>query len=137
METMVSRKPSDVCTVSAVPTACGGTASVTSALNCAESAMTKNPHAHASEPTIQSDLPNANGIMSEQAPLRAMASMTSRSRPRASADSPPQTQPSPPTAIVPKATAETSPAAPADLAVLPCCAATLAARNNGIHVQNE
>ena len=44
MDTIVSKKPSDVCTVSAVPTACGGTASVTSVLNCAESAITKNPH---------------------------------------------------------------------------------------------
>ena len=44
---MVSRKPSEVCSVSAVPTACGGTLSVTSTENCAESAMTKKPHPRA------------------------------------------------------------------------------------------
>src|SRR5256885_1076499 len=47
MEIIVSRNPSDVCMVSAVPTACGGTDSVTRTLNCAESAMTKNPQARA------------------------------------------------------------------------------------------
>src|ERR1051325_6525666 len=40
IDTIVNKKPSDVCTVSAVPTAWGGTDSVTSVLNCAESAIT-------------------------------------------------------------------------------------------------
>src|SRR5690242_493136 len=97
--------------------------------------MTKKPHTHANEPTSQSDRPKANGINSEQAPLNAMASMTSRSRPRASAASPPHTHPSPPMAIVPKAAADTTlgPAA----AELPLSAAVLAARKTGIQVQNE
>lgn len=44
MEKEVSRKPIAVCRVSAVPTACSVASSVASALNCAESATTENPH---------------------------------------------------------------------------------------------
>ena len=42
--TMVSRKPSEVCSVSAVPVASTGARSLTSAENCAESATTAKPH---------------------------------------------------------------------------------------------
>ena len=41
--TMVSRNPSEVCNIKAVPTESWGATSVTSALNCAESATTKKP----------------------------------------------------------------------------------------------
>ncbi len=40
---IVRRNPTEVCRVSAVPTACGGAISVTSAENCAESAITATP----------------------------------------------------------------------------------------------
>ncbi len=43
MVTIVRRKPTEVCRVSAVPTACAGANSVTMALNWAESATTKKP----------------------------------------------------------------------------------------------
>ncbi len=44
---MVSRKPIEVCSVSAVPTAWRGATSVTSVLNWAESATTKKPQTQA------------------------------------------------------------------------------------------
>src|SRR6266516_3793550 len=53
MLAIVSRNPSDVCRVSAVPTACDGTDLVTIVLNCAESAMTKNPPSHATATMTQ------------------------------------------------------------------------------------
>ncbi len=48
IENAVSRNPTDVCSVSAVPTACGGATSVTSAENCAESATIAKPQTSAS-----------------------------------------------------------------------------------------
>ena len=53
---MVSRNPSEVCRVKAVPTACRGATSVTMALNWAESATTKNPQTQASGASTQSTL---------------------------------------------------------------------------------
>jgi hypothetical protein len=70
MVTAVSAKPSDVCSVSAVPTASGGTLSVTSTLNCALSAMTKNPHTSASGTTSHGDAPKASPMPSAQSRSR-------------------------------------------------------------------
>ena len=70
-------------------------------------------------------------MASAQLPLAARAIVTSRSRPARSATSPPHTQPSPPTAMVPKAARETA----AGEAVRRDAA--LAARKTGIQVQKE
>ena len=85
IEAMVRRKPAEVCTVSAVPTACGGTDSVTSALNWALSATTKKPQTQASAATAGRGAPKRAPIASAQVPLAARAIVTSRSRPARSA----------------------------------------------------
>jgi hypothetical protein len=132
MVTAVSAKPSDVCSVSAVPTASGGTLSVTSTLNCALSAITKNPQASESGTTSQSDRAKASPMPIAHAPLRVMATVTSHARPRRSATRPPHTHPAPPTASAANATALAARAlsGPADGSR----AATLAARNAGSQV---
>src|SRR5262245_36191518 len=76
--TMVSRKPSEVWSVSAVPTAWGGAASVTIALNCAESATTKNPHTATSAATSAGGAPKSAPTPSEHAALAAIAQVTTR-----------------------------------------------------------
>ena len=76
---MVRRKPSEVWSVSAVPTACEGATSVTSALNCAESATTKNPHTHATAATHGAAAPKHAAIAIAHAPLAAIAWITTRS----------------------------------------------------------
>ena len=78
--TIVSRNPSEVCTVSAVPTAWPGTDSVTSALNCALSATTKNPHTSASGASIHNDAPKRSRRRAQHAPLATSEIVTSRSR---------------------------------------------------------
>src|SRR6266571_1476403 len=134
MLAIVSRNPSDVCRVSAVPTACDGTDLVTIVLNCAESAMTKNPHSHATATMTQTLDANKPPMTTAQLPLTAMARITSRSCPIRSATQPPHTHPNPPTAMAPNAnrpstTSEgTTPPARAR-------AAALATTNAVIHVQ--
>src|SRR2546425_1135725 len=103
MLAIVSRNPSDVCRVSAVPTACDGTDLVTIVLNCAESAMTKNPHSHATATMAQTLDANKPPMTTAQLPLTAMARITSRSCPIRSATQPPHTHPNPPTAMAPNA----------------------------------
>ena len=61
MLTIVSRKPAQVCSVSAVPTCVRGLYSATSAENCAESATTENPQTTANSSRI------ASGAAVEQA----------------------------------------------------------------------
>jgi len=119
--------------VSAVPTACAGTDSVTIALNCALSATTKNPQMSVSGASIHIDLPNRRPTSRQQLPLAASAIVTSRSRPSRSAVNPPQMHPAPPTAIVPNAISDTMPLLGRDSTA---DAAALAARKAGIHVQN-
>src|SRR5438093_489138 len=89
MLAIVSRNPNDVCRVSAVPTACGGTDLVTIVLNCAESAMTKNPHTHATATMTQTLDAKKPPMTAAQLPLTAMARITSRSCPIRSATQPP------------------------------------------------
>ena len=89
--------------VSTVPTACRGAISVTNALNWAESVTTKNPQIQATAATSQGLCPKKKPMVSEQAPLAAIANVTSRSLPMRSAAHPPHTQPKPPTAIARKA----------------------------------
>src|SRR5687768_4449174 len=134
MVSVVSRNPSDVWIMSAVPTACDGTLSVTRTLNCAESATTKKPQASATGASSHQLRPNVSPIKREHAPLAASARMTNRSRPMRSATRPPQTHPMPPTAIVAKESKETKEGAD-DPADEPANERALAARNAGIHVQ--
>src|SRR5881275_2982976 len=117
--------------VSAVPTACGGTDSVTRTLNCAESAITKKPQMSDTGTSSQSVLPNVKPMRSEHAPLAAIATVTSHSRPRRSATIPPQMQPRPPTAIAANAMADETEA----FRVL--VDASLAAMNTGSQVHAE
>ena len=84
---VVSRNPSDVCRASAVPTACGGATSVTRALNCAESAITKNPHSQA---TARSHTAGA----SKKAPSPQVASVRLLKRPELALEESPPFQPS-------------------------------------------
>src|SRR5579862_8725550 len=133
METIVSKKPIEVWMVSAVPTACVGTDSVTSALNCAESPTTKKPQTIGIATRSAMERTNTSGESSAHVPLTIIATVTSHSRPLRSAAMPPQTHPMPPTAMATKATTETR---------LICgtegdIAAKLAAVNAGIQVQNE
>ena len=100
MEMVVSRNPSDVCSVSAVPTACGGALSVTSTLNWALSAMMKKPHTSATGVSSQSERPKERPTRAQQTVLTESAMMTSRGRPMRSATAPPQTHPMPPTAMM-------------------------------------
>src|SRR5215216_6335088 len=132
MEIIVNRKPSDVCTVSAVPTACGGTDSVTSTLNCAESATTKKPQASAMGTSSQRLWPKVNPMSTAQAPLAAIATVTSHSRPRLSPTRPPHTQPAPPIAIAANVTAEATMSREKPLGAPDT--ATLAATKAGIQV---
>ena len=132
---VVSRKPSDVWRVRAVPTACGSTDSVTSTLNCALSAMMKNPHTMVSGARIQSERPKLSPMSAQQLPLMTRARITSGARPMRSATQPPHTQPMPPTAM----TANDSTAIAGDEGAVSACTspATLAAKNAGIQVQYE
>ena len=63
----------EVWSVSAVPTACGGTHSVTSAQNCALSATTKNPHTSASGASSQSERRRRSRRRAQHTPLAASA----------------------------------------------------------------
>src|ERR1700687_653470 len=69
IETVVRRKPRAVWTVRAVPTACGGTDSVTKALNWALSAITKKPQAQASRVTRGRLAPKRKPMVRAQVPL--------------------------------------------------------------------
>src|SRR6185503_4631866 len=118
--------------VSAVPTEWAGTDSVTSVLNWALSAMTKNPHAIASAARTQLGPPQRNPLRRQQTPLMKREMATRRSLPRLSAKIPPHTEPRPPMAIVAKARSEIARGARYRP---PTLAATLAARKAGTHVQ--
>ena len=102
MVTIVRRKPIEVWSVSAVPTACGGATSVTSALNCAESATTKNPQTSVSAKTSGNGARNAGPAARAHAPLASIARITTARYPMRPAAHPPQRQPSPPTPITAK-----------------------------------
>ena len=109
-----------------------GTLSVTSTENCALSAITKKPQTSATGTSSHNERPKAKPISTEQAPLMAMARVTSQARPRRSATSPPQMHPAPPIARAAKAMADAidTPRAPA----VGLCVAMLAAMNTGNHV---
>src|SRR5688500_14427722 len=121
--------------VSAVPMACGGTDSVTIALNWAESATTKKPQTRTIGAMIQRLVPNASAVAMAHAPLAAIAIVTTRSRPMRSAASPPHTHPAAPT---PMAANESN-----EIALRDACSwgaarmASLAASAAGIQLQNE
>src|SRR5438270_4648979 len=119
--------------VSAVPTACEGTDSVTRALNWAESGTTKNPQTIARMSRTIMDPPNTNGATRAQVPLVTIESVTNHSRLRRSAANPPQTLPIAPTAIAANAISSTADGRATE-SLRP---ARLAATNAEIHVQNE
>ena len=75
--------------------------------------------------------PNKSPLNRQQLPLVKSEMDTSRSRPRLSANNPPHTDPMPPIAIVVNASNEINRGAR-----ILSPAATLAARNEGIQVQN-
>src|SRR5579862_5435640 len=135
MDAVVSRNPSETCSVSAVPTEWEGTCSVTSTLNCAESAMMKKPQMSAIGARIQSERPNERPTSAQQMPLIIIARVTSGARPIRSATRPPHTQPTPPTAI----TLNDSNPTVIDRDGVSACGSrrTLAATNAGIQVQYE
>lgn len=78
MVAMVSRNPIDVWSMSAVPTACAGAASVTMALNCAESATTKNPQIAVRTMSSHHGPPNASAASTQQVPETAIDHVTTR-----------------------------------------------------------
>ena len=79
MDMTVSRKPSAVCNVSAVPTYLASDASLTIAENCAESATTAIPHTSETSNTTYV-WPNDNAINKQQAPLTAIDQMVTLAR---------------------------------------------------------
>src|SRR5688572_668732 len=95
---IVSRNPREVCSVRAVPTACGGALSLTMALNCAESATTKKPQHHTSGTSSHGLAPNRKPITTQQAPEIAIATVTTLAYPQRSAIHPPQSEPTLPIA---------------------------------------
>src|SRR5439155_20698318 len=99
MLAIVSRNPNDVCRVSAVPTAFGGTDLVTIVLNCAESAMTKNRHTHAAATMIHTVDAKKFPMTASQLPLTAMARFTSLYCPIRTQSRPPDTHPDAPPAV--------------------------------------
>src|SRR5262249_43971205 len=123
---IVRRKPSEVWSVSAVPTESGAAVSVTIAENCAESETTKKPQMRAA-PIRTQGLPEKRApTISEQPPLTAIETLTTNGRPRRSATQPPHKDPSAPEAIAAKATASA--------ACAPRERSDEAARNAGIQV---
>src|SRR5437764_14526570 len=134
MLAIVSRNPHDVCRVGAVPTPCGGTDLVTIGLNCAESAMRKNPHTHATATMTQTLDANKPPMTAAQLPLTAMARITSRSCPIRSATQPPHTHPKPPTAMAANAS-RPSTAAEGTAPPARARAAALATTEAVLHVQ--
>src|SRR5579862_6714251 len=102
---MLSRKPIDVWSVRAVPTASGGADSVTIAENCAESETTKKPQTRTRGARIQGDSDWKQPTTSAQVPLTAMERLTTKGRPLRSASQPPQIEPRAPIPIAEKAKA--------------------------------
>ena len=99
---------------------------MTSVLNWAESATTKNPHTSVAAVTSTNGPPNRKPMARQHSPLTVMAWITSLSRPIRSAAHPPQTHPIPPAASAPKLASSTH--------ARPWPAASLdAARNAGTH----
>ena len=128
MLTIVSRKPTEVCSVRAVPTWVRTLYSVTSAENCAESATTENPQTDANRKSRSVGAPKKNPAAAEQAALVRSASRAIRAFPSASAQRPAATQPTAPLAIAANAISE-----PVRLSV-PCRASRAAPANAEIQV---
>ena len=103
IDTIVSRKPTQVCTVTMVPTCSASDSSTTLAENCAESATTVIPQTAQKTTSSHGGLPNRKPASTAQLPLRSMAPMVSVVRPQRSAKMPPARQPIAPTPMVAKA----------------------------------
>src|SRR5688500_20384685 len=94
--------------------------------------MTKKLHTATMAAVIRKSNPNTTPASTAQLPLAPSAIVITRSRPCRSAATPPHTHPAAPTAI----TRNTVSASVLSLGGRPAATA-LAARNAGIHVQNE
>lgn len=70
IENSVTAKRSGIWSVSSTPTVCGGATSVTSALDCAESATRANPHIGARPTTSHAGSAKSHPMTSVHAPLR-------------------------------------------------------------------
>src|SRR5204863_362661 len=126
MVAMLRRKPSEVWSVSAVPTESPGAASVTIAENWAESDTTKKPQTSTIGIRRKTLPEKKKPTTSAQAPLAAIDRFTTKARPRRSASHPPQIDPRAPAAMAPKAMTST--------ALEPSERAEEAARKAGIQV---
>ncbi len=97
---IVSKNPSDVWSVSAVPVYSGGTSSVMHVENCAESAITLAPHTSVITRSTLNGAPADGPMTRAQIPLIAIAPIVSAVRPLRSATHPPATHPAAPAASV-------------------------------------
>src|SRR5262245_30626667 len=95
---IVSRKPTQICSVNAVPTSVLGLYSETSAENCAESATIENPHTTPNSSSTGSGAPKTRPAASAQDPLVSIAPPAIRAFPQASPQSPAITHPMDPLA---------------------------------------
>src|SRR5215470_6118687 len=122
-ETIVSRNPTQVCTVTIVPTRSGSESSTTLAENCAESATATIPQKMQKPASSQGGAPNRKPADSEQPPLNSIAPMVSRVRPKRSASTPPARHPIAPKPIVAKAPslAQNDAAVPIDVSARLAC----------------
>ena len=125
MLTNVSRNPMQICMVNAVPTYWDGLNSEIAAENCAESAITLNPHTNMIGASSHNGASTSSATAIAALPLTAIAPAAVTDRPTRSATQPPATAPPPPTAI----TANANPAANSGS---PPSRATTCARNSGI-----
>ena len=107
MVTTVSRKPSAVCRVSAVPTYRWSTTVPRHAENIAESAITEAPHTTSSGTSTHSGAPKSTAASRQQTPPTTAAPAAARARPHRSPTSPASRQPARPP--MPKATKTSSP----------------------------
>src|SRR4030095_2751774 len=96
---VVSRNPTHVCIVNAVPTYWGSPSSVTQAENCAESATTVAPQIAATNKSSKGIPQNRKPISRQQLPLIAIAHDVTTVRPMRSATNPAATQPTAPQPI--------------------------------------
>src|SRR6267143_811890 len=128
----VSRKPTLVCNVNAVPTYADGASSLTAVENCAESATTLIPQSSRSGTSIQSGSPNSTPTVSAQHPDNTIAQLVTHVRPSRSAYFPPSQLPIAPTPTTKNVTRAGS--ADSEACSVPRRVASLAATNVAIQV---
>src|SRR5215213_8442468 len=127
IEIVVSKNPTHICNVNAVPMYCGSPSSVTHEENCAESATTLAPQTPASNNNGSALPPYKNPTSKQQLPLIAMAHDVTTVRTTRSAIRPATTQPIAPAPITRNEPTSAS-------AGFPCCVARLARIITGIQI---